>query len=130
MNKTKIDYRIRRGEKWERLIILKDRRTRRKRVPTECAASVLIGDVKYVIPTYITSEGGIELTLSATNTEWLSDGTYSWDLVVTVSESALLTSTPLVEVVAVYGTLSVDTYDNITPMESDGVTTALAVVGA
>lgn len=130
MTKTKIDYRITRGEKWERLIILKDRRTRRKRVPTEAAASVLIGGVKYVIPTEITSEGGVSLTLSATNTEWLADGNYSWDLVVTASESALLTSTPLVEVVAVYGTLYVDTYDNITPMYSDGVTTALEVVGA
>lgn len=130
MTKTKIDYRVTRGEKWERLIILKDKRTRRKRVPTEAAASVLIEGVKYVIPTEITAEGGVSLVLSANNTEWLTDGTYPWDLVVTASESALLTSTPLVEVVAVYGTLTVSTYDNITPMDSDGVATALSVVGA
>lgn len=128
MKKTKIDYFITRGEKWERLIILKDKRTRRKRVPTEAAASVLIDGVKYVIPVEITAEGGVSLTLSSSNTEWLSDGSYPWDLVVTVTESALLTSTPLVEVVAVYGNLTVETYDNITPMDSDGVTEALAVV--
>jgi len=128
VKKTEINYFITRGEKWERLIILKDKRTRRKRVPTEAAASVLINDVKYAIPVEITAEGGVSLTMSASNTEWLADGSYSWDLVVTVSESALLTSTPLVEVVAVYGTLTVDTYDNITPMDSDGVTEALTVV--
>ena len=128
MAKAQINYTVDRGEVWERLLILKDRRTRRKRVPVEAAASVLIDGVKYVIPSEITSEGGVLLTMSAANTEWMEDGEYSWDMVATVSRSALLTSTPLTEALVVYGTLAVQTYDNITPMASDGVTEALEIV--
>lgn len=128
MKKTEMNYTVTRGEVWERLIIVKDRRTRRKRVPVEAAASIKIGDTAYQIPVTITSEGGILLSMTPANTEWLSDGTYSWDLVATISRSALLTSTPLAETVIVYGTLTVSTYDNITPMDSDGVMTALETV--
>lgn len=128
MPKAQVNYTVDRGEVWERLLILKDRRTRRKRVPVEAAASILVGTTKYVIPTTITSEGGVLLELSAANTEWLEDGEYAWDMVATVSRSALLTSTPLTETLVVAGTLTVITYDNITPMASDGVTEALAVV--
>jgi len=128
MAKAQINYTVDRGEVWERLLILKDRRTHRKRVPVEAAASVLIDGVKYVIPAEITSEGGVLLTMSAANTEWMEDGEYSWDMVATVSRSALLTSTPLTETLVVYGTLVVQTYDNITPMSSDGVTEALEIV--
>ena len=63
--------------------------------------------------------------MSAENTEWLSDGEYDWDMVATISRSALLTSTPLSEMVVVYGKLKVQTYANLTPMDSDGQTTAL-----
>lgn len=123
--KTRIDYTVDRGEIWERLIVPKDRRTHRKRVPTEAAASVKIGDTIYVLPTEITSEGCVLLKMSAENTEWLSDGEYDWDMVATISRSALLTSTPLSEMVVVYGKLKVQTYANLTPMDSDGQTTAL-----
>lgn len=128
MAKMRIDYKVDRGERWERLVVIKDRRTHRKRVPTEAAATVKIGDTKYVIPTTITTEGCVLLTLTENNTEWLSDGTYDWDMVATVSRSALLTSTPLSEMMVVYGTLIVSTYANLTPMDSDGVTSALTVV--
>jgi hypothetical protein len=123
--KTKIDYTVDRGELWERMVVLKDRRTHRKRVPTEVSASVKVGDTVYVIPTEVTSEGAVLLTMSAENTEWLPAGTYDWDMVATVSRSALLTSTPLSEMMVVYGTLTVQTFDNLTPMDSDGQTTAL-----
>ena len=125
MVKTELNYRVSRGEPWERLLIPKDRRTRRKRVPVEASASVKIGSTIYIIPTEITSEGGILLTMTGNNTEWLEDGEYLWDVVATVSRSALLTSTPLAETVVVHGTLTVSTYDNLTPMDSDGVPTAL-----
>lgn len=128
MKKSEVNYTVVRGEVWERLLILKDRRTRRKRVPTEVAATVKIGTTKYSIPVEVTSEGGVLLTMTPANTEWLSDGEYDWDMVATVSRSALLTSTPLTEVLVVYGKLTVTTYDNLTPMDSDGVTEALEVV--
>lgn len=128
MPRANMNYTIDRGEVWERLIVLKDKRTHRKRVPTEVAASVSIGDTKYVIPTEVTSEGAVLLSLSANNTEWFSVGTYNWDMVATVSRSAMLTSTPLAETLVVSGTLTVQNYDNITPMDSDGNPTALEVV--
>jgi len=122
---TELNYTVMRGEPWERLIIPKDRRTRRKRVPTEADASVKIGDTIYILPVEITAEGGLLLTMTANNTEWLEDGEYLWDVVATVSRSALLTSTPLSETVVVRGTLTVSTYDNLTPMDSDDNPTAL-----
>lgn len=128
MPRANMDYTIDRGEVWERLIVLKDRRTHRKRVPTEVAASVLVGDTKYVIPTEVTAEGAVLLSLSANNTEWFTVGEYKWDMVATVSRAALLVSTPLAETLVVSGTLTVQNYDNITPMDSDGSPTALEVV--
>lgn len=125
---NEVNYTIYRGEDWKRLFIVKDRRTRRKRVPTAVAATVLIDTIKYVLPTTVTTEGGVLLALSPNNTEWMVDGTYSWDSVATVSASPLLTSTPLEETVVVHGTLTVKTYDNLTPMASDGVPEALAVL--
>jgi hypothetical protein len=123
--KTKIDYTVDRGELWERLIVLKDRRTRRNRVPTEVSASVKVGDTVYILPTEVTSEGAVLLTMTAENTEWLPEGEYDWDMVATVSRSALLTSTPLAEMLVVHGKLTVTTFDNLTPMDSDGQATAL-----
>ena len=128
MPRANINYTVDRGEAWERLLIPKDRRTHRKRVPVEAAATLKVGDTKYVIPSEITPEGGILLTMTPQNTEWLADGEYAWDCVATVSRSALLTSTPLSETVVVYGTLHVSTYDNLTPMDSDGDPVALEVL--
>lgn len=125
--KTQINYTVDRGEMWERLIIPKDRRTRRRRVPVEANASVKVGDTIYVLPCEITSEGGVQLSMTANNTEWLQDGEYDWDMTATISRSALLTSTPLVEMVIVYGKLIVSTYNNLTPMASDGVAVPLEV---
>jgi hypothetical protein len=123
-----INYNVKRGEIWERLIVPKDRRTRRKRVPVQVSATVLVNDTKYVIPTTITSEGGVLLNMTPQNTNWLPVGTYPWDMVVTVSRSALLTSTPLAETLLVKGTLTVTSLNNLTPMESDGQATPLATV--
>lgn len=125
--KTQINYTVDRGEVWERLIVPKDRRTHRKRVPVEANATVKVGDTLYVLPCEITSEGAILLSMTAGNTEWLADGEYDWDMTATISRSALLTSTPLVEMVIVYGKLVVSTFNNLTPMDSDGVPVALEV---
>lgn len=126
--KMKIDYTVDRGELWERLIVIKDRRSHRKRIPTAVAASISIAGTAYVIPTEITSEGAVLMTMTANNTEWLTDGTYNWDMVATVPISAYSTSSPVTEMVVVAGEITVSTYANITPMASDGVATALTAV--
>lgn len=123
--KTQINYTVDRGEVWERLIVPKDRRTHRNRVPVEANATVKVGDTLYVLPCEVTSEGAILLSMTSGNTEWLEDGEYDWDMTATISRSALLTSTPLVEMVIVYGKLVVSTFNNLTPMDSDGVPVAL-----
>ena len=116
MNKAKVDYTITREEIWERLLILKDGRTHRKRVPTEAKASLLVDGVYYEIPLAITSEGGVLMSMTAANTAWLEAGVYDWDLVATVSRSALLTSTPLSKEKIAYGKLTVVDNDSITPL--------------
>lgn len=140
LKKANVDYVLVRGEIWQRLIVIKDRRTHRKRVPQSCAATIKVGTTKYVIPTEVTSEGAVLLKMSANNTEWLAEGTYEWDLVATVSRSALLL-TPissdgidatadddLSEMLIAQGTIEVVNYENLTPMDSDGNPTALEVV--
>lgn len=122
------NYTIQKGEVWERLIIIKDKRTHRKRVPTEADATLLINSVKYVIPVEITSEGGVLLSMTAENTEWLGAGEFAWDMVAKVSRSALLTSTPITQLLVVKGTLTVEDQGNLTPLESDGVTTPLVAL--
>lgn len=128
-----VHYTVERGAPWKRLIVIKDRYRHRRRVPTEAAASLRIPDGElagdYVIPTEINWEGAVLLSMSAGNTEWLPEGEYEWDMVATYSESALFTSTPLVETVVVKGTISVSGYDNITPMDSDGAPVPLELVG-
>lgn len=117
-----LNYSLERGEVWERLIMIKDRRTRRVRKPVQVAASILINDVAYYLPSAVTTEGGVLLELSPAETLWLTDGTYSWDMVATISRSQAFTSTPLSEEVVLNGTITVSTYNNITPMEADTLT--------
>lgn len=117
------DYRITRGETWKRLIVIRDRRTRRRRVPTDAYAALRIdtgekaGD--YYIPAVIIHEGAVELRLMPENTLWLPVGTFNWDLVAKVSRSPYFTSTTIDEVVVVKGALEVIEYDPITPMDTD-----------
>lgn len=126
------DFTIDRGEVWERLIMIKDRRTHRRRVPTEAAASlrIVVGDDAgdYILPCDITSEGGVMLSLSPGNTEWLVPGTYPWDMVVTVSRTPTWTETTEEQTVVVRGTLTVNEYVNITPLDSDGMPEPLEAV--
>ena len=114
-----LNYSIKRGEVWERLVMIKDRRTRRVRKPTAAAASVLISGVAYTIPCSITSEGGVLLEMTPEQTKWLVAGTYPWDAVATVSRSQRFTQTPASETVILSGTLTVESYDAITPMAVD-----------
>lgn len=119
------DYTAHKGEFFERLLILKDRRTHRRRVPTEADATILVDSVQYILPVEITSEGGVLFTLTPQNTEWLGVGEFAYDAVVTVSVSPLLTSTPLQQLLCVKGTITVSDEGNMTPLDSDDDPVAL-----
>ena len=123
MSKT-IDYNMIRGEFFERLIIIKDKRTHRRRVATEAAATMLVepvGQAAYTVdlPVSVTNEGGVLLSLTGTETYAIPDGEWVWDMVVTVSTSPTMVSNPLQEVRPVNGTITVTTYENITPMDTN-----------
>lgn len=122
------DYHVERGEAFDRLVIIKDRRTHRRRVPTEAKATVLMDGIKYALPQYITAEGGVMLSLSPYQTEWMLPGEWPFDIEAKISRSPLLTSSPLVETIVMKGTIFVSTYSNLSPLLSDGTTSALQVV--
>ena len=122
MSSSTRDYEMIRGEFFERLIIIKDKRTHRRRVPTEAAATMLIapeGEAAYtvVIPTTLNNEGGVLLSLTPDETYDIPEGEWQWDMVVTISTSPTMLSTPLQEVRPVSGTITVVSYENITPMD-------------
>ena len=113
-------YHINRGEVWERLIVVKDSWTHRVRKPESAAATMLYEGKKYIIPHELTWEGGILLSMSEFNTEWLKDGTYPFDVVATISRSNYMyKGDPNETKVVSKGTLKVSTYENISPMPSD-----------
>jgi flavorubredoxin len=120
MPKT-LNYSIQRGEVWERLIMVKDRRTRRVRKPMQASACILISGVSYAIPSVITAEGGILLEMTPAQTKWLVDGSYAWDGVATISRAQNFTSIPTEETVVFKGTLTVSSYDSVTPMEYESL---------
>lgn len=105
------------------MILLKDKRTRRKRVPTEVSAALEILEGpnagKWYLPVEVNSEGGVDLVLTELQTKWFEPGEYGYDLVVTISTAPLFTSTNLTQTRAVYGTLTVEDNPNITPMAVD-----------
>src|SRR5688500_13332475 len=106
-----------RGEFFERLIIIKDRRTHRKRVPTAASAGMLISPTgqaayKLTIPTEINSEGGVLLAFDPQETYDIPEGEWPWDLVVTISTAPLFTSGNMVETRPVAGTITVTSYEN------------------
>lgn len=82
-----INYSITKGGNtpWKRLIIPKDRRTRRLAKPTEARAYIKTGThTKKYIPASITSENGILLELSAIQINDLPEGTWDYDVFATI----------------------------------------------
>lgn len=130
-----MNYTIDRGEVWERSIVPKDKRTHRKRVPTAAAAYITAGSIAaptvladYLIPTEITSDGSVHISMTAANTLSLPAGTWAWDMQITCSRSAMLTSTPLAEVLVVRGTITVRDVTSIAPFPASQTITPLELV--
>jgi len=104
-----VNYNITRGLPWERLIILKDRRTHRQIKPTEARSFIqTTGLSKKELTVDLTSENGIMLSLSAEETQDLPLGELSYDVLATINE---------VQRPVAKGTIVVSALDNITPWE-------------
>jgi hypothetical protein len=104
-----VNYRLTKGLPWERLLIVKDRRTRRLVKPTSARCYIKTGDltVKEVDIT-LTTENGILLSLTAEETQDLPTGFLSYDVLAVLAD---------VERPVAKGTIEVSGLDNITPLE-------------
>lgn len=104
-----INYNLTRGLPWERLIIVKDRRTHRVVKPTDSSSYIKTGTLtKAEVTTEVTKENGILLSLTAEETQDLPLGDLTYDVLATINGIQRLVSK---------GTISVSALDNITPME-------------
>lgn len=104
-----VNYEITRGLPFERLIVLKDRRTHRLLKPTDCRAYVAtVGTAKMEITSYITGEQAIMLTMTAEETQDLPLGALSYDVLATVGG---------VQQPVAQGTITVSALNTVTPLE-------------
>jgi hypothetical protein len=116
---NKVNYSIDKGLPWERLIIVRDKRTHRVIRPISARASVKTSTTgRKEMTTIITSEGGIMLCLTEEDTADLPVGDLKYDVLATYVRNAPYSGTgdqitrPVAE-----GTITVTALDNITPME-------------
>jgi hypothetical protein len=104
-----VNYSIVRGLPWERLIIVKDRRTRKQIKPTEARSFIQTTNLaKKEVTVEITSANGIMLYLSAEETQDLPLGELEYDVLATIDD---------IQRPVARGTIVVSALDNITPME-------------
>lgn len=104
-----VNYSLTRGLPWERLVIVKDRNTRRVVKPTDAISFVQTGTLSKVeITTEVTSENGIKLTLTAEETQDLPLGELKYDVLATIAGIQRPVSK---------GIITVSALDTVTPME-------------
>lgn len=104
-----VNYTLVRGLPWERLVIVKDRRTHRVAKPTEASSYIKTGDIsKTEITTEISKENGIRLSLTAEETQDLPLGELSYDVLATING---------IQRPVTSGTITVSALDTITPLE-------------
>lgn len=112
---TQLKYTLTQGEDFDRLVIIKDSRTRRiRKVDTSTAYLRSADGTVYPLPTTRSREGGITLCLTPAQTFDLTPGMYEFDIV----------ASPLGETQTVaQGTIEVLALDRITPLEGDPIMT-------
>lgn len=104
-----VNYTLTRGLPWERLLIVKERRTRYLLRPTDARAYIRTGTLTVAeITVTITKEQGILLSLTAEETQDLPLGDLSYDVLATIDG----VQRPIAE-----GTINVSALNTITPLE-------------
>ena len=108
-----VNYDIVRGLPWERLILVKDRRSHRVVTPSAARAYIKTGTNSLLeVTTAVTSENGIQLSLTAAQTTDLPAGELSYDVWATCKLYGAD-----VEKQVSKGLVNVSTTDRITPEE-------------
>ena len=108
-----VNYDITRGLPWERLILVKDRRSHRVGTPTAARAYIKTGVNSLLeVATEVTSENGIQLSLTAAQTTDLPTGELAYD----VWATCRLYGADVEKQVS-KGLVNVSTVDRITPEE-------------
>lgn len=91
MSISQSNYHAIKGMPWERLVLVKDRRTHKVLMPTDAWATIKTSNnTKKSIPLYITTEGGIMLYLSAEETRELPEGELPYDVVAVLTQRSAL----------------------------------------
>jgi hypothetical protein len=104
-----VNYTLTRGLPWERLIIVKDRRTHRNLYPSDARAYIKTGDITLAeITTTLNAERGILLNLNSEETQDLPLGLLNYDVIATIRG---------VQKMVAQGTINVYALNNITPLE-------------
>lgn len=115
---TNLTYHATKGLPWERLLIIKDRVTRRIQKPIDAWGVIKTGDVtRKEFATSITSEGGIVLFLSEEDTNDLPEGDLSFDVVAVVPQRSLYQGNVNVTKPVAKGTIKVSGLGTYTSLE-------------
>lgn len=127
---NRVKYRATQGLYWERLIMVKDKATRRIIRPIDAWANIKTGDYSIKeIPCFITSEGGILMQLTESDTADLPVGELDFDVIaeyykyqrltygsLTASYSSTGSGDTVTQPVA-KGTIKVEALNTVTPLE-------------
>lgn len=115
-----LKYHLTKGLPWERLLIVKDKVSRRIQKPLDAWGVIKTGDITHKeFATAITSEGGIVLYLSESDTRDLPEGELEFDVVAIVQNKSLYAGNTLVTRPVAAGVIVVSALDTNTPIEEN-----------
>lgn len=115
-----LKYHLTKGLPWERLLIVKDRVTRRIQKPIDAWGVIKTGDVtRKEFATKITSEGGIVIYLSEEDTNDLPEGSLEFDVVAVLPTRSLYAGNTQVTKPIAVGTIEVSSLGINTSLEEN-----------
>jgi len=115
---SRLKYNLTRGYFWERLIIVKDRQSRRVVKPLDAWGSIRVGDVgRKDFNVTITNEGGIVIHLTQDDTIDLPLGELSFDVIAKMPRQSLFAGNTVVTEKVATGTINVSALAPISPVE-------------
>jgi len=130
---SRVSYNVMQGVAWDRLVVVKDRRTRRVIRPIDCWARIKVSDTTSVIlRTEVTSEGAILLSMDEHETASLPAGDLEFDIIARHNKRQSLaygsfTTYPgrfrgeTITRPVVRGTLRVEAVDTVTPLNEEEI---------